>query len=323
MKFSISLTMAFLALATALPMAHGAFIVEPDNDGSPVGKANDHFAATPATGFSLTATAGTAVGLTGNQTAFGNPANSTGPDRYTLRYTPGTDSDNTTLAAAASLGNSSATDADGVGATAPVYANVPQLATGLAGGVSGLYNVYFTTLDSANVSATGSIITINSDLPAVVLNPVNMNSGNTGPDEVAGSPYTGGANNRWLKIATVPLTAGNTYTVVIEANTASFVSQRTAGVMWELVEPIVVPEPSTFVLLSLSCVGLVSAAAARLIHLFCEREINAAAEQLPRLFFARSITRTPFSDWRDASGWLMPAGKKPSIRPADAARRAK
>jgi hypothetical protein len=252
-----------IALAAAIcfsGIVQAAFIVEPDNVASPVGKANDHFSSLPAgTGFSLTTAASSAVGLQANQTAFGNPANSTGPDQYTFRYTPGPDADNTALAALTSLGNSEATDSDGLGAGVPTYANVPQLATGLTGGVSGLYNVYFTSLSSTNVSTTGSFFDITNDAATVSLNPVNLNDGGTGPDEVAGTPYTGGANNRWLKIASlVHLTAGTTYTVTETANTASFVSQRAAGVMWELVEADVVPEPSTLVLAALSCMGLIS-----------------------------------------------------------------
>jgi hypothetical protein len=253
-----NLLLTLLASMCALGSVQAAFIVEPDNV-APAGKANDHFSSLPAgTGFSLTATPSTAVGLTGDQSAFGNPANSTGPDQYTFRYKPGTDVDNTALAALTSLGNSAATDADGAGAGAPTYANVPQLATGLVGGASGIYNVYFTAPSSTNVSTTGSQFDITNDGATVSLNPVNLNDLGTGPDEVAGSPVTGGANNRWLKIATVHLTAGTTYTVTETANTASFVSQRAAGVMWELVQADIVPEPSTLMLTVLSCVGLLA-----------------------------------------------------------------
>jgi hypothetical protein len=253
-----NLLFTLLASACAVGSARAAFIVEPDNV-APAGKANDHFSALPATGFSLSATPATAVGLTGNQTAFGNPANSTGPDQYTFRYTPGTDADNTALAAATALGNSQATDADGLGAGAPSYTTVAQLASGQVGGVSGLYNVYFTVPDSTNVDASGSRFEITNDSATVALNPVNLNSPNTGPDEVAGTPYTGGANNRWLKIASlVHLTAGTQYTVTETANSVAFTSQRAAGVMWELVQADVVPEPSTLALTLLSCVGLLA-----------------------------------------------------------------
>jgi hypothetical protein len=235
-----------------------AFIVEADNV-APAGKANDHFSAVPANGFGLSSGFSTAAGLIGNQSAFGNPANSTGPDLYTFRYTPGPDADNTVFAAAAVLGNSQATDADGAGAILPTYTNVNQLATGLTGGASGLYNVYFTVPSSTNVNAAGALITVNSDAPPVELSPVDGNNGGTGPDttDPLSGPWVGGANNMWLKIATVPLTAGTTYTVTIRANAnpPDFVSQRAHGVMWEYVGPII-PEPGTFVLGGLGLVGV-------------------------------------------------------------------
>jgi hypothetical protein len=226
-------------------VAHATFIVEADNV-APEGKAFDHFVSTPAVnGFQLSATPSIALGLVGNQSAFGNPDNATGPDRYTLSYTPGVDVDNTTFAAGTVLGNSSALDLDGAGPNLPSYTNTSQLATGLMGGASGLYNVYFTVPATTNVNPLGSTITINNNGSPVVLNPVVMNNGGTGPDEVAGGTYTGGANNRWLKIGTVPLISGSTYSVVIEANAMppDAVSQRTHGVMWEYAGPL--PNPGT------------------------------------------------------------------------------
>jgi hypothetical protein len=258
MRRLTALTAAIL-VALGLSNANAAFIVEADNV-APAGKANDHFSALPANGFSLS-TASTAVGLAGNQSAFGNPANATGPDQYTFRYTPGTDADNTVYTLGDVLGNSQVVaDADGASTTlAPTYLTAPQLATGLAGGATGIYNVYFTTPTSTNVNAAGSLFDITSDLPTISLNPVVLNDGATGPDSDLVAPgWQGGANNRWLKIATVPLTAGNTYTVTLTANQATFVSQRAHGVMWEFVGPII-PEPSTLVLsLMTACLGLPS-----------------------------------------------------------------
>ena len=85
------------------PAARAAFIVEADNV-APAGKANGNFSSLPpGTGFSLSATPSAAAGLAGNQSIFGNPANATGPDQYTFRYTPGTDADNTTYCASAGV----------------------------------------------------------------------------------------------------------------------------------------------------------------------------------------------------------------------------
>lgn len=235
--------------------ADAAFIVEAHSSG----KANaTNFAILPGAGNATGATASTAstaVGLAGTNSIFSSNNTVAGVlDTYQFSYTPGSNADNTALAAATALGNSSATDADGAGATLPVYANVPQLATGLTGGGSGLYNVYFTSPSSANVNAAGSLFDITNDLPTVSLSPVILNDGGTGPDEVTGTPFTGGANNRWLHIATVPLTAGNTYTVTVTSNVDSFVSQRAHGVMWELVTPI--PEPASIVLAACGLIAL-------------------------------------------------------------------
>ena len=118
------------------------------------------------------------------------------------------------------------------------------------GGGSGLYNVYFTTPSSTNVNAAGSLFDITSDLPTVTLNPVNLNDTNTGPDEIAGVPFTGGANNRWLKIATVSLPR-ELHVHSHDHVECRFVRVVTSphGVMWELV----VPEPTT---LGLTAIGL-------------------------------------------------------------------
>jgi hypothetical protein len=226
-------------------MARAAFIVEADNV-APAGKANDHFAATPANGFSLTTTFSTAAGLTGNQSAFGNPANSTGPDLYTFRYTPGPDVDNTVFAAATALGTHRLDPG-------PTLVADPQTASGLVGGLSGMYKVYITWPNSGNVSSTGSIVTVNSDGAPIVLNPVNQNGDPAFPATFTAMGEAG--KNKWLNIGTVPLTTGTTYTVTMQANTASFVSQRVHGVMWEYVGPVV-PEPSSAILVAFGCIGL-------------------------------------------------------------------
>ena len=86
----------------------------------------------------------------------------------------------------------------------------------------------------------------------MVTAPLNLNSGGTGADLDAGPGFVGGANNAWLLVGTVSLTAGNTYTLTLEAQVNSFVSQRLAGVMWEAI-----PEPATVTLLAFGTIALI------------------------------------------------------------------
>ena len=250
MKYLTSSLAVVLGYSLLTAAAQAAFIVEAHSSG----KANaTNFAIIPGAGNATAATASTAssaAGLSATNSIFGsNNTIANTLDVYRFSYTPGTNADNTVFAAGAALGNSSATDPDGAGVGLPVYVTAPLTASGLPGGGSGLYNVYFTTPASTNVNPAGSRFDITGDSGTVTLNPVILNDGGTGPDEVAGGTFTGGANNRWLKIASVPLTAGNTYTVTVTSNADSFTSQRAHGVMWELV----IPEPASLVL---SAIGL-------------------------------------------------------------------
>lgn len=144
-----------------------------------------------------TSAAGKAVGLTQTSSAFGSAS---GAHVYTYYYTPGVDADNTTLTPGQVIG----TD---------------LTATGATGGVSGTYNVYVTWV----TQAAGSVnfeVTQNGD--PVTLGPIAQPTGHPAVD-------------KWWKIATVELEAGNTYSVTWTATGTEYVSMRSAGVMWELV----------------------------------------------------------------------------------------
>jgi hypothetical protein len=155
-----------------------------------------------------------------------------------MSYTPGTDADNFFPAAGSLLGSTT-----GFGT---------EVATGSLGGGSGSYNVYFTVPSSANVNVAGSTVTITGDGAPIVV-ALDLNDGGTGADLDPGAAFVGGANNAWYKIGTVNLTAGITYSLTMEAAANTFVSQRLAGVMWE-----VIPEPSTFALSALGLIALVA-----------------------------------------------------------------
>ncbi|QDT70776.1 hypothetical protein MalM25_37320 [Planctomycetes bacterium MalM25] len=160
------------------------------------------------------------------------------PDTYVLSYTPGVDADNFSPAAGDLLGSTT-----GFGT---------ELASGTAGGATGTYAVYITAPSSTNVNAAGSTFTITGDGAPLVVGPLDMNDGGTGADLDAGPAFVGGANNSWYKLGEIDLTAGVTYSVTMEAEVNSFVSQRLAGVMWEAQ----IPEPTSFALLALSGLAL-------------------------------------------------------------------
>ncbi len=198
------LGMCVAVYSMALPV-QAAFMVEAHSSGL----ANENF--TSLYGSPFNSIPSTAIATTATNSVFGGDGD--GPDTYIYSYTPGTDADNVTLPAGIDLGNG-------------------DLATGLTGGASGLYNVYITWPTSSGVNTAGCRITITSDESDIVLDPVDMNTGYTGDP---------GGNNAWLRIAeNILLTQGNTYTVTQVANSDAWISQRSHGVLWE---KTVVPEP--------------------------------------------------------------------------------
>ncbi len=201
--------------------AQGAFIVEP----YPGGLASDHFSHNGPT-FPTGSTPSGAVLLTPNHPSiYGGSAVAPIPDTYTYSYTPGTDADNVAVPQYQYFGNGLYTSNE-------------------TGGQTGYYNVYITWPGATNVSSLCDI-TVANDGADVVWTGVDMNTGGTIAiaDSWDHDPLATlyGANNAWLKIADeVLLTAGQTYTVSQVAQSNTFVSMRSAGVMWEFVS---VPEP--------------------------------------------------------------------------------
>ncbi len=242
---SLKRTTILLALAALLRIAapaDAAFMIETRSGGK--GFANFGYGG-DTTSSSTTTTGTAAVGTTaGIGSVFGG--NASAKDIYVFKYTPGADADNATYATGAILGSTTGFPGQG------------NVATGLAGGASGIYNVYFTVPESTNVANPSSDFTITQNGPSTVLTGVNLNNGGTGPDTDPGSAFVGGANNAWFKLATVTLNAGTQYTVTQQAYGTTFVSQRAAAVMFEFVGPAV-PEPATFGLAAMGIIGLVLA----------------------------------------------------------------
>ena len=220
------LILVFVLVSVCIVSVEAAFIVEPS------GLASGNFSGTPS--WTPQVLASSAPGLTASQSAFGGSP----PDIYVYSYTPGTDADNWPVPSYQYFGNG-------------LYA------TNLEGGQTGYYNVYITWPSSTNVDLDGCDIHIANDGDTVSYYAVNGNTGGTNwiaelwdHDPLA---EIHGANGKWLKIAhEVLLTEGNTYTVTQDAVDETYVSMRSAGVMWEFVA---VPEPATLLLLGLG--GLV------------------------------------------------------------------
>lgn len=221
-KTVISLIAILFVFAASAP---AAFIVEPH----PTGLASDHFyhngvsSPTPST-------PSNAAGLTASNSVFGGSA-STEPDTYVFSYTPGADVDNWDVPAYTYFGNGLYT-------------------TNQEGGQTGYYNVYITWPTSTNVSSLSDIIVTNDGADVVWTNIDQDDNGTIWlADQWDHDPLATlyGGNHAWLKIADeVLLTAGQTYTVSQVAYSNTYVSLRSAGVMWEFVA---VPEPMSLLLL--------------------------------------------------------------------------
>lgn len=198
---TILLLAALFGSFVVVPTAHAAFIIEVDTDGLDDGVLtyNPNFAFGGDTTTASQSAPTAAVGTTGGDSIFGGNG-VLQPDTYLYSYTPGADTDNLALAAGTVLGG---------GATA----------TGLVGGVSGIYSVYATWPRTENVSGGLTTYSLVDDGGLV---PVSIDQ-NTNLSE-------------WYYLFDVDLTAGNAYTLIQEAGSNSFVSMRSAGVLFDLVE---------------------------------------------------------------------------------------
>ncbi len=239
----VTRTFGLFAIATmacgmlAVNSANAAFVVNADTADAGFSFGGDTTAASASAASAAVGTSGTSLFGGNGSNANGNPFDAATNDTYVFTYDLN-NADNFSPAAGSLLGSTT-----GFGT---------ESASGAAGGVSGTYNVYFTAPASTNVNALGSLVTINNDGTPVTVAALDENNTGTGADLDPGPAFVGGANNSWLLIGTVDLTAGNSYSVTVAANTNSFVSQRAAAVMWELA----VPEPTTGCLLLIASMGM-------------------------------------------------------------------
>jgi len=199
----ISVLMVLVAVTAGV---QASFIVETNSDGR--GYANFSY---PGGAPSYTTAVSTAIGCIGTKSAYGGNA---ATDTYIFSYTPGLNADNYSIAAGTDLGNG-------------------NLATGLAGGGSGLYNVYITWPSTNNVSGGLTKAILTSAAGDIELS-FNQNGDAANP-----------GGSKWMLLSQVSLVQGVAYTVTLTPTASTFVSMRAQGVMWEAA----VPEPTTMLLL--------------------------------------------------------------------------
>ncbi|MEW4571339.1 PEP-CTERM sorting domain-containing protein [Tautonia sp. JC769] len=206
--------------------AEGAFLIEIDTDGADDGPItyNPNFSFGGDTTTASTSILSTAVGLSGADSIFGGDGVNE-PDTYEYSYTLGVDADNLALAAGTDLG-------DG------------NVATGITGGKTGVYNVYATWPFTTNVS--GGLVTFTLTGGGGTLFSTQIDQNNQG--------------NAWVLLGSASLQSGVSYTLSQVAGSNTFVSMRAAGVLFEAVS--VIPEPSSLALVLVGGVG---------ISVFCRR----------------------------------------------------
>ncbi len=217
-------TLTCAALVWTGATAHAAFVVEIDTDGADDGvltfSPNFGFGGDTTTASQSAASA--AVGLTGGDSIFGGDGDAE-PDTYLYTYDLDVDGDNLALTAGTALND------DG------------DTASGLTAGGSGPYNVYATWPFTENVSGGNTTFVLTDDMANELLN-VSLDQN--------------GLGDEWVLLGSVNLDAARTYTLSQEAGSNSFVSMRSAAVMFDAV-----PEPASVALLGLG--GLVALARRR------------------------------------------------------------
>ncbi|MEO1495567.1 MAG: hypothetical protein AAFV43_00280 [Planctomycetota bacterium] len=220
-KLIASLLAACSLLTTQFVPA--AYVIEIDTDGAVNGSVtfNANFAFGGDTTIASTSVASPALGLTGGDSLFGGNG-ALELDTYEYFYTPTVDGDNL-LAPSGTVLNTTG-----------------DVASGLVAGEAGVYAVYgawpATTGVSGNPVTFTLLDTSDNTIASVAVNQNNL-------------------DGQWFKLFNAPLLdPAATYTLRQQPSQNSFVSMRSAGVLFDLVTPI--PEPTGLMLIGLAAAAV-------------------------------------------------------------------
>lgn len=212
-----SLVLSLLVFGFA--SAQGGFLVEVDTDGVDDGVLtySPNFAFGGDTTSASQSVASLAFGLTGGDSIFGGNGSSS-PDTYLFTYDPSVDADNLAIPADTPLGGG-------------------DLASGLAGGQPGVYAIYAAWPFTGNVSGGATSF-----------------SASTSGNSFATLVDQNGLGNEWIKLGEINWTSG-LITLTQEAGQNTFVSMRSAGVLFERLPAAGVPDGGSTLFLALIAVG--------------------------------------------------------------------
>lgn len=222
-KLSLSAAAFAITILFGIQGAQAGYLLEIDTDGEDDGVLtyNPNFSFGGDTTTASQSSPSSAFGMTGGDSIYGGNG-SESPDTYMYAYDPGVDGDNLLIPAGTDLGG-------GI------------LASGKTAGSPDIYSVFATWPFTSNVSGGLTTFTATTDGDDFVIS-LDQNADGAG------------SGHEWIKLGEIAWSSGGiTLTQESEANT--FVSMRSAGVMFEPV-----PEPSTF---ALGALGLLTLAARR------------------------------------------------------------
>lgn len=212
-----SATMIMIALLVA-HTTHAAYIIEVDTDGLDDGilTYNPDFSFGGDTTVAYQSIPSLAYGMTGGDSIFGgNGVNL--PDTYVFTYNPSTDADNLAIPIWTELGE----------------AGYSSTATGLAGGVPGIYSVYATWPHTTSVSG-GATRFSGSTSGDTFVTDFDQNGGGIG------------IGHYWYKVGEINWTSGDITVTMQPTGINTYTSMRAAGMLFEYEQ---IPEPSVLTML--------------------------------------------------------------------------